>query len=252
MPKHLQIAWPSLYGSTARDATLQTAIRAGLLAMAITAPALPAAGADCQSSPEPKIDWTECNKSLLMLGGSDLSGANLAGTDFTSTDLREANLTGANLEKATLVRASLAGAKADKANFARLEAYRTSFAGMSAQGASFASAELQRADFSQANLSGADFQKAELGRANFGKATITGTAFPMANLSRAELRGATFAGPIDFTGAFLFLTRIGGLDLSKATGLQQAQIDLTCGDKATKLPAGLKAPAIWPCKFEDD
>ena len=151
-----------------------------------------------------------------------------------------------------MVRASLAGAKADKANFSRLEAYRTSFAGISAQGASFASAELQRADFSQANLTGADFQKAELGRVNFGKATLTGTHFPMANLSRAELRGATFEGPIDFTDAFLFLTRIGGLDLSKATGLEQAQIDLTCGDKATKLPAGLKAPATWPCKLDTD
>jgi uncharacterized protein YjbI with pentapeptide repeats len=228
---------------------------ATLLALAMSAPMLalqPAAAADCQSSPYAKIDWTECNKSLLMLGGSDLSSANLTDADFTSTDLRDANLAGANLEKATLVRASLAGAQADKANFARIEGYRTSFAGISAQGASFASAEMQRADFSQANVTGSDFQKAELGRANFAKATITGTKFPMANLSRAELRGAVFEGPIDFTDAFLFLTRIGGLDLSKATGLQQSQIDLTCGDKATKLPTGLKAPATWPCKLDTD
>jgi uncharacterized protein YjbI with pentapeptide repeats len=229
------------------------AFHVGLLALAAAAPAWSAAvAADCQSSPYPKIDWSECNKGMLVLSGSDLSGANLAGTDFSSTDLRNANLEGANLEKATLVRASLAGAKADKANFSRLEAYRTSFAGVSAQGASFASAELQRADFSEANLTGADFQKAELGRVNFGKATITGTSFPMANLSRAEMRGTVFEGPIDFSDAFLFLTHIGGLDLSKATGLEQAQIDLTCGDKATKLPAGLKAPATWPCKLDTD
>ena len=106
--------------------------------------------------------------------------------------------------------------------------------------------------FSGANLTGADFQKAELGRVNFSKATITGTSFPMANLSRAELRGTTFEGPIDFTDAFLFLARLEGLDLSKATGLQQVQIDLACGDAKTKLPAGLKAPATWPCKFESD
>lgn len=252
MSKHWQTVWTSRYGSTARDAIQQTAIRGGLLAMAIVGPALPAAAADCQNSPEAKIDWTECNKSLLMLGGSDLNGANLAGTDFTSTDLRDANLEGANLEKASLVRASLAGAKADKANFAKIEAYRTSFAGLSAQGASFAGAELQRADFTGANVTGADFQKAELGRVNFGKATITGTAFPMANLSRAEMRGTTFEGAIDFTDAFLFLARLEGLDLSKATGLQQMQIDLACGDAKTKLPTELKAPATWPCKFEDD
>ena len=184
--------------------------------------------------------------------GSDLSDANLTDADFSSTDLREANLVGANLEKATLVRASLAGAKADKANFARIEGYRTSFAGMSAPGASFASAELQRADFSGAVLTGADFQKAELGRVNFSKANITGTSFPMANLSRAELRGATFEGPIDLTDAFLFLARLEELDLSQATGLQQLQIDLACGDAATKLPAGITTPATWPCKFESD
>ena len=188
-----------------------------LLAMA--AAASPAAAADCQSSAYAKVDWSECNKGMLVLSGSDLSGANLADTDFSSTDLRNANLEGANLEKATLVRASLAGAKADKANFAKIEAYRTSFAGMSAQGASFAGAELQRADFTGANLTGADFQKAELGRVNFGKATLTGTSFPMANLSRAEMRGTTFEGAIDFTDAFLFLARLEGLDLSKATGL---------------------------------
>ena len=252
MSKHSQTVWIARCDSAPRDAVLQVAIRAGLLAMAIAAPALPAAGADCQSSPYPKVDWTECNKGMLVLSGSDLSGANLAGTDFSSTDLRDANLEGANLEKATLVRASLAGAKADKASFAKIEAYRTSFAGLSAQGASFAGAESQRADFTGANLTGADFQKAELGRANFGRATITGTSFPMANLSRAEMRGTTFEGPIDLTDAFLFLTRLEGLDLSKATGLQQQQIDLACGDAKTKLPAGLKAPATWPCKFEDD
>ena len=239
-----------------KSGALSNALCAALtLAVRTVAPALlayPAAAADCQSSPYAKVDWTECDKSMLMLSGSDLSDANLTDADFSSTDLREANLVGANLEKATLVRASLAGAKADKANFARIEGYRTSFAGMSAPGASFASAELQRADFSGAVLTGTDFQKAELGRVNFSKANITGTSFPMANLSRAELRGATFEGPIDLTDAFLFLARMEGLDLSKATGLKQLQIDLACGDAATKLPAGITTPATWPCKFESD
>ena len=227
----------------------------GLIGGAIAAIALsidPAAAANCKAEPAPNVDWQECSKDRLMLGGSDLTGANLAGADFNYTDFRGTNLTGANLEKATLVRASLAGAAADKANFAKIEAYRTSFAGISAQGASFASAEIQRADFSSANLTGVDFEKAELGRANFTKATITGTSFPYANLSRADFQGAIFKGPIDFKMAFPFLTRIEGLDLSAATGLQQWQVDLTCGDANTKLPQGLKAPKTWPCKFTND
>jgi len=209
-----------------------------------------ALAADCGSMPAPSIDWTLCDKSSLILRGMDFTGANLSDADFTSTDLRDTALAGANLEKATLVRASLAGAKAAKATFARVEAYRTSFKGIVASGSSFASAELQRADFSDADLSGADFQKAELGRALFDKAVLTGSRFPYANLSRADLHLASFEGALDFTGAFLFLARIEGMDLTAATGLTQQQIDTSCGDGDTKLPEGINAPSTWPCKFD--
>lgn len=206
--------------------------------------------ANCKGPSAPGADWSDCNKKQLMLGGIDLEGGNLTNTDFTLTDLRGANLTAANLEKATLVRSSLAGARADKANFAKVEAYRSSFAGISAEGASFNSSELQRTNFSGAKLTGADFEKAELGRANFDKAVITGTRFPMANLSRATFSGSSFEGPLDFTDAFMFLTRIEGVDLSAATGLEQEQVNLTCGDKATKLPQGLTTPTNWPCPVD--
>ncbi|MBP1887691.1 pentapeptide repeat-containing protein [Sinorhizobium mexicanum] len=219
--------------------------------LAVTASTF-AGAADCKSSAGPETDWQDCNKRLLMLGGSNLEGGNLANTDFTLTDLRGATLRAANLEKATLMRASLAGAVADKANFTRVEAYRGNFSDISAEGASFVSSELQRTDFSRARLTGADFEKAELGRANFHEAVLTGTRFSMANLSRANLSGAVLEGPIDFDRAFLFLTRIEGLDLSAATGLKQEQVDLACGDTATKLPAGLSVPTKWPCPADDD
>ena len=97
----------------------------------------PVKAASCGSTPEPGLDWSECTKKNLMLQASELEGANLSGTDFSLTDLSEANLTAANLEKANLVRAWLAGARAEKANFARVEAYRSSFANIRANGASF-------------------------------------------------------------------------------------------------------------------
>jgi uncharacterized protein YjbI with pentapeptide repeats len=212
----------------------------------------PAAAADCKGGGGPNTDWQGCDKSMLMLGGSDLRGANLSGTDFTSTDLGGVDLAGANLEKATLTHASLAGAKAEKASFVHAEAYRTNFAGISASGALFTSAELERADFSKAELTAADFSKAELGRASFVGATITGTKFDLSNLSRVEFKDVVFKGPISFDRAFLYLTRIEGLDLSAATGLAQWQVDLTCGDDQTKLPAGLTVPKTWPCKFVND
>ncbi|PIO46485.1 pentapeptide repeat-containing protein [Phyllobacterium zundukense] len=207
----------------------------------------PARAADCSNLPSSGVDWRDCSKRSILIPGSELQGADLFSTDFTMTDLSNSNLAAANLEKATLVRASLAGAKAEKANFARIEAYRSNFAGISADGASFAAAELQRADFSGARLTGGNFEKAELGRANFDKAVLTGARFTLANLSRADLSSATFEGPLVFDRAFMFLTRIEGLDLSAATGLEQKQVDLACGNAETKLPAGLSAPDSWPC-----
>ena len=68
-----------------------------------------------------------------------------------------------------------------------------------------------------------------------------------ANLARADFRGATFTAPIDFDGAFFFLTRIEGLDLSKSTGLSQWQLNMACGDARTELPSGLTRPEDWPC-----
>ncbi|BCH20653.1 hypothetical protein MesoLjLb_04380 [Mesorhizobium sp. L-8-3] len=209
-----------------------------------------AAAPDCQTAPAPGLDWRGCDKSNIVLQDGNLEGADLVGTDFSASDLRGARLASANLERATLVRTALAGANATKANFAKVQAYRSSFAHLSAEGASFAGAELQRSDFSGARLTGADFEKAELGRANFDKAVITGTRFSLANLARADLGGAVFEGSIEFGKAFMYLTRIEGLDLSAAIGLRQEQIDLACGNADTKLPAGLSKPANWPCTFD--
>jgi uncharacterized protein YjbI with pentapeptide repeats len=216
----------------------------------VAAMAAPAQASDCRSQPAPGVDWTDCSKNNIVLRGANLARASLVGTDFTMTDLRSSTLTEAKLQKATLVRSSLAGAEATGGDFSRVEAYRTSFASMAAAGANFASAELQRADFASAELSGANFEKAELGRADFEGAVIGGAKFAFANLSRAHLVGATIDAPIDFKGAFMFLTRLEGLDLSTATGLTQAQIDLACGDADTTLPQGLTAPANWPCTFD--
>ncbi|MBU0583319.1 MAG: pentapeptide repeat-containing protein [Alphaproteobacteria bacterium] len=209
-----------------------------------------AAEVNCRTEASPGIDWTDCEKKLIILRGADLNGAILTDVDFTSTDLRDTNLLAASLEKATLVRASLAGAKAKGAKFDRIEGYRTDFSGIDAQGAVFASAEIQRSNFTGANLTNADFTKAELGRADFADADITGSRFVLANLARADFSKSKFTGAIDFTDAFFFLTRIDGLDLSQSTGLAQWQVNMSCGNADTKLPEGLTPGADWPCNFD--
>lgn len=231
---------------------LASSMIAAVLAILTMWQPVPASAADCDAVAAANVDWQGCSKDRLMLSGSDLASANLVEANLSSTDLRDSSLVGANLEKAALFRSSLAGSSADKANFSRVEGYRADFSSVSAQGASFVSAELQRANFSSARLDRADFQKAELGRANFTDATIADANFARSNLSRVNLSQARLGGTLDLTGAFLFLTRLEGLDLSQAKGLQQGQIDQACGDAATKLPAGIVPPASWPCKPDEE
>lgn len=211
---------------------------------------LAAHAADCKTPAAPSRDWSGCNRSNLVLSGENLEGADLHGTDLGMSNLSDVALSGANLQGAKLGRTSLAGAVAEKADFTSVEGYRTDFSGLSANGASFRGAELQRSNFTNAALVGSTFEKAELGRADFAGAGLGGNVFKFANLARASFKTARIEAPLDFSGAYMFLTRIEGTDLSGATGLTQAQVDLTCGDAETRLPAGLTPPATWPCPFD--
>lgn len=238
-----------------RVAPLIGALRASVVLVAIVVMtalfgAGEAAAVDCRAYPTPGVDWSNCKKRLLMLDNSNFEGANLSGVDFSMTDLSRTNIKKANFSKTMLVRASLAQSDATGANFERAEGYRSNLSGISASGASFVSAEMQRANFSDADLTNVDFTKAELGRAVFYKAKLANTRFALVNLSRSTFHNVDIGGPVDFTNAFLFLTRIEGVDLSKATGLKQDQIALACGDARTKLPEGLKTPPSWPCEEE--
>lgn len=208
----------------------------------------PAFAADCDASPGEGVDWSDCRKRNLILDGIDLGKANLRDTDFTSTDLRKSQLGGANLSKAALIRAMFDSSQAAGANFEKALGYRTSFVGTDLTNAIFVKSEMQRADFTDAVLRGADFSKSELGRVQFTGADLNDTLFSFSNLARADFRGAMFDTPIDFTNAYLYQTRLEGVDLSKATGLVQWQIDLACGNAETVLPSGLEKPADWSCE----
>ncbi len=231
----------------------QSGIISGLFCAAVIAgasylvvPAV-AGAASCGSYPAAKVDWSGCIKKNLMMSGNDFQGADLSEADFSLTDLRNNNFSGANLHKARFIRAWFTGSTADGTDFSRAEGYRAGLQNISAKNANFESSELQRANFGGSNLTGANFEKAELGRTTYDKADLTDADFTLANLSRADLSKATFTKPPRFDRAFMFLTHIEGLDLSGAADLSQSQVDLACGDKGTKLPTGLQAPAMWPC-----
>ena len=230
-----------------------------------------AAEAKCQDAPGPGIDWAGCSKARLMLNGEDLSGtnfqrslltlsdfggskmigANLSETEISRTRFEKANLSKADFTKALGWRANFAGAVLVEANFSSADMNRSNFAQAQAAGGNFLKAELNRSDFSGANLERATMTKAELARVIFQHARLTGVDFSYSNLSRAQLQGAVLQD-VTMTGSYLYLTQLGGVDLSAVKGLTQAQIDIACGDAQTRLPDGLTAPKTWPCSGDDD
>src|ERR1043165_8975500 len=202
--------------------------------------------ADCEDKAKGNVDWSGCQKMHLILRGMAMEGAkllqgDLSATDFLEADLRKPDLTGATLARSRFQDGKLAGTRFDK-----VYAYRANFRGADMTGASLVKAEFDRAQMAEAKLQKADLTKASLGRADLSKADLRDAVLVKAYLARTNFGGAALAGA-DFTNAYFLLTRIEGTDLSAVRGLEQQQIDDSCGNDTTKLPAGLKPPQSWPC-----
>lgn len=200
----------------------------------------------CGPAAAPGVDWSGCRAEQIKLTNADLTDARLANVDFSRGEFDGTTLQGADLTRAVLSRGDFTGALLARAKFERAEALRADFTGVNAEWANFSKAELARSRWKNARLLGADFTKSDLQRADLTGADLTNATFAQAVLARTDLRGATLTGA-DFGEAYLLQLNIEGSDLSQSRGLTQAQIDLTCGNGATKLPAGLDAPSTWPC-----
>jgi uncharacterized protein YjbI with pentapeptide repeats len=88
------------------------------------------------------------------------------------------------------------------------------------------------------DLHGADFSGADASLMCMSFADFTGVRFRNTELSGANLAGAKLDGA-DLTGAKTSITSFLGTDLRHVKGLTQKQLDVACGDAATKLPPGL-------------
>ncbi|HRP12512.1 MAG TPA: pentapeptide repeat-containing protein, partial [Terricaulis sp.] len=66
--------------------------------------------------------------------------------------------------------------------------------------------------------------------------------FSGADLTSAVARRGQFARA-NFARARLHQADFSGADLRQARGLTQAQLNLACGDRETRLPRGLSVPA---------
>ena len=202
--------------------------------------------ADCRDRPNPGVVWSKCDKSRKILSGVDLTDAKLDWVNLTSADMSGATLRGALLFRANTTRTSLRDADLRDANLTKVQGLRTIFSGINAANANFTISELNRSNFDGADLTGANFTKSELSRVILTNAKIDKVNFHYANVSRANFRDSSLSGT-NFHGAYTFLMRVEGVDLTATTGLTQDQLDIACGDDTTKLPEGLKRPPDWPC-----
>lgn len=228
--------------------TLLVALYSAPNVITLVSPALAA----CSDSAEAGVNWVGCRKRNIIMSDFDFQGSDFTRADLSSSDLRGSKFDNSTFFKANLVRASLKNASAPNANFTNVVASRTDFSSANLRNANFSKAETNRVDFTNSDLSGADLSKAEFARAVFTGADLSNVSFDYSNLARSDFREATFDAPPSMQNAFLFQTRIEGLDLSKVQGLEGWQIQLACGDDKTKLPDGMTRPATWPCQDIDD
>ena len=140
---------------------------------------------------------------------SDLGLINLK-----ETDLRNANLIKAHLEKSDFLGANMKGAILFKAHLEEAELIEAHL-----EGAFFHSAHLEGAKFINAHLEGANLDHAHLEGAKILMSYFLGATFDGTHLVGAELDGA----------------HLEGVDLTKAKGLTQEQIDDTFMDDDTTL-----------------
>jgi uncharacterized protein YjbI with pentapeptide repeats len=225
-----------------RGLSLRGLIVGLLLAAAPIAPA----HAGCRDTPARDVDWSGCIKHAKMLASRDLSGANFARTDLTRSNLTGVTLEGAKLMKATLNRTILRKANLTNADLSGAIGIRSYMDRAVMRGANLEKAELFRAAMEGVDLSDAHLAGAQLARADLRGATLDRVSARTANFARADLRGASL-NAADLTRAYLYRTNLVGTDLSNVVGLDTDQLEIACGDTATKLPDGVKRPAAWPC-----
>lgn len=206
------------------------------------------------------VDLRGATLNLAHLPHARMGGSDLTDTHLTGADLRGVDLSAAQGERTRFVGSDLSGATLDQARFpssvfvrSRLDNVvatgasfdgRSVFTGASMENGQFALASMIEADLRGASLRGSSFWKV-----NLSKSKLQGSNWQSVNLSGANLVGCRDSDKegslsADFSAAILERTLVYGVDLSRATGLEQDQLNRTCGDSETTI-AGLDRPDHW-------
>ena len=119
--------------------------------------------------------------------------------------------------------------------------FQADFNNRTLKGKNFAGARLRQSDMGIGIFNGTTFAGGDLRDINGSGALFGHVSFAGANLTNANFVGA-YLEHANFRGATLDGVNFSGAEMSTATGLTQRQMDQTCGDEQTELPAGLRIP----------
>lgn len=136
--------------------------------------------ADCNATPQPWVNFSNCLMEGAQLASEDLRGARMRNANLASSDLRGSQLGGADLAYTNLVGAQLTAAVLNQA----------SIVGANLRNANLESAELKNANLAYAILQNARLTNADLSNADLNNADLQGADIAAADFSGARLDNA--------------------------------------------------------------
>lgn len=182
------------------------------------------------------VKLKDSNFSGALFNNSNLSGGRIDGSDLTGAHFRKALLyriegqkvmmESAVLEDATLTEAKVSNSVLRSANLRRADLSRAHF---------------QDNDFTHSNLVSVKAPAVDFTGSNFHKARLDHVNLNEAILDNAKFHGVSFGYAV-MSDASLNGTDLSGAKMSNVQGLQQAQLDMACGNAMTELPDGLSVP----------
>lgn len=182
----------------------------------------------------------------IQMSSGSCSGCDLSNKAMNGVRLNNANLSGSIFNNSNLSGGSLDGSDLSGAHFRGALMFRVRGDNVTMPRAVLEDATLTEANLSHAKLADANLSRANLSRAIFLDTDFQGAIFDNANLTGAQFQSSQFQNT-KFNGTILIDTKFNnanfsGADMSTVQGLQQAQLDVACGDEKTRLPVGLSLP----------
>jgi len=152
---------------------------------------------ECDIAPRPRINWSGCDFSDLVLKGIDLRFADLRKTNFTGSDLSGSYLSYANLSNSIMKNTNLENSKMvvtslTDADLSNSQISRTNLSFSDLNGANLENSTLKKSFLKGGNLENANFNNVDLSDAVLKNSKAEFSSFKNANMSKVDLRYSDF------------------------------------------------------------